>query len=101
MFYALATVPSRLDGKCSFSSGCGKKRMCGYADVATGKMRMLMRRRIRILPVVEIATVIANESVLHRTLCMCCTILCSIIKLRNKRISETQCLRLRLGVAIS
>jgi len=45
--------------------GSGKKRMCGYADVATGKMRMLMRRRIRILPVVEIATVIANESVLQ------------------------------------
>jgi len=36
--------------------------MCGYADVATGKMRMLMRRRIRILPVVEMETVIANVS---------------------------------------
>ena len=47
--------------------GSGKKRMCGYADVATGKMRMLMQRRIRILPVVEIATVIANESVLQQT----------------------------------
>jgi len=42
--------------------GSGKKRMCGYADVATGKMRMLMRRRIRILPVVEMETVIANVS---------------------------------------
>ena len=62
--------------------------MFGYADVATGKMRMLMRRRIRILPVVEIATVIANESVLQQTLCMCCTILYNIIKLRNKRSSE-------------
>ena len=42
--------------------GSGKKRMCGYADVATGKMRMVMRRRIRILPVVEMETVIANVS---------------------------------------
>jgi len=62
--------------------------MRGYADVATGKMRMLMRRRIRILLVVVISPVIANESVLQQKLCMCCTTVYSIIKLRNKRSSE-------------